>query len=47
MLIEQLAKKGSLNKQLAEDFLSIVGYFPQGFGITFIPTNENDQEKDQ
>lgn len=47
MLIEQLAKKGSLNTQLAQDFLDIVGYFPQGFGITFIPTNENDQEKDQ
>lgn len=47
ILIEQLAKKGALNKQLAQDFLDIVGYFPQGFGITFIPTNEHNQEKDQ
>lgn len=47
LLIEQLAKKGALNKKLAEDFISIVGYFPQGFGITFIPANENGQEKDQ
>jgi len=47
MLIEQLSKKGALNKQLAQDFMEIVGYFPQGFGITFIPTNEHNQEKDQ
>ncbi|WP_394223234.1 hypothetical protein [Alteromonas gracilis] len=47
MLIEQLAKKGSLNKQLAQDFIDLVGYFPQGFGITFIPVNEKGQEKDQ
>jgi len=47
LLIEQLSKKGVLNKQLAEDFINIVGYFPQGFGVTFIPLNENGQEKDQ
>ncbi|GMM69424.1 hypothetical protein MTsDn1_27190 [Alteromonas sp. MTD1] len=47
MLIEQLAKKGSLNKQLAQDFIDIVGYFPQGFGVTFIPVNEKGYEKNQ
>ncbi|MEW9799117.1 hypothetical protein [Alteromonas sp. CYL-A6] len=47
LLIEQLAKKGSLNQQLAEDFIKIVGYFPQGFGVTFIPVNERGEEKDQ
>lgn len=47
LLIEQLSKKGVLNKQLAEDFINIVGYFPQGFGVTYIPVNENGQEKDQ
>lgn len=47
MLIEQLAKKGGLNKQLAQDFIELVGYFPQGFGITYIPVNEKGQEKDQ
>lgn len=47
LLIDQLAKKSSLNKQLAQDFINLVGYFPQGFGITFIPVNENGQEKDQ
>ena len=47
MLIEQLAKKGGLNKQLAQDFVELVGYFPQGFGITYIPMNEKGHEKDQ
>ncbi|QJR82213.1 hypothetical protein CA267_016370 [Alteromonas pelagimontana] len=47
MLIEQLAKKGALNPRLAEAFIKIVGYFPQGFGITFIPVNERGQEKNQ
>ena len=46
LLIEQLAKKGALNKKIAQDFIDIVGYFPQGFGITFIPINEKGQEKD-
>ncbi|MDO6568700.1 hypothetical protein Q4561_16630 [Alteromonas sp. 1_MG-2023] len=47
LLIEQLSKKGALNNKLAEDFISIVGYFPQGFGVTFIPLNENGQAKDK
>ena len=47
MLIEQLAKKGGLNKQIAQDFVELVGHFPQGFGITYIPVNEKGQEKDQ
>lgn len=47
MLIEQLAKKGGLNKQLAQEFIDMVGYFPQGFGINFIPINDNGTEKEQ
>ncbi|RDV24703.1 hypothetical protein DXV75_13150 [Alteromonas aestuariivivens] len=47
MLIEQLAKKGSLNAALAEAFIKIVGYFPQGFGITYIPRNEKGFEREQ
>ncbi len=47
LLIEQLAKKGALNAKLAEAFIQIVGYFPQGFGITFIPVNERGEEKNQ
>ena len=47
LLINQLSKKGGLNKRLADDFNALVGYFPQGFGITFIPLNERGAEKDQ
>ena len=47
LLIEQLAKKGSLNKHLAQDFMNLVGYFPQGFGVAFIPKNEKGEEKNQ
>ncbi|WP_189408085.1 hypothetical protein [Alteromonas halophila] len=47
MLIEQLAKKEALNPRLAGDFIKIVGYFPQGFGVTFIPKNERGIERDQ
>lgn len=47
LLIEQLAKKGGLNNKLAEAFIQIVGYFPQGFGIAFIPENERGEEKNQ
>jgi hypothetical protein len=47
LLIEQLAKKGNLNKYLAQDFMNLVGYFPQGFGVAFIPTNEKGEEKNQ
>lgn len=47
LLIEQLAKKGALNAKLAKDFISLVGYFPQGFGITFIPQNDNGEDKKQ
>lgn len=47
LLIEQLAKKGGLNAKLAEAFMQIVGFFPQGFGVTFIPKNERGEEKKQ
>lgn len=47
MLIEQLAKKGALNNKLAEAFINIVGYFPLGFGITYIPQNEKGIDREQ
>lgn len=45
LLIEQLGKKGNINAKLADAFIKIVGYFPQGFGITYIPKNERGLEK--
>ncbi|MBU2979758.1 hypothetical protein [Alteromonas sp. C1M14] len=47
MIIEQMAKHGGINARLANHFIRIVGYFPQGFGICFIPVNDKGFEKDQ
>ncbi|MBU3023317.1 hypothetical protein [Aestuariibacter sp. A3R04] len=47
IIIEQMAKRGNVNSRLAEHFISLVGYFPQGFGVCFIPVNEKGVEKDQ
>lgn len=46
ILIEQLAKTGKLKDTAASAFISIVGYFPQGYGITFIPVNLRGMEED-
>ena len=42
-----MAKKGALNEKTCEAFLSIVGYFPQGFGVTYIPRNEKGIDREQ
>lgn len=45
LLIERLAKQQSINARLAAHFISVVGYFPVGFGICFIPLNDKGEEK--
>ncbi len=47
VFIEQLAKKGALNAELAKAFVQIVGYFPLGFGVTYIPRNEKGVDREQ
>ncbi|WP_100657337.1 hypothetical protein [Alteromonas flava] len=47
LLIEQLAEKGSLNKIIAELFTKMVGHFPQGYGVTYIPTTDQGEELDR
>ena len=47
VFIEQLAKKGALNAELARAFVQIVGYFPLGFGVTYIPRNEKGVDREQ
>ncbi|NVK54351.1 MAG: hypothetical protein HWE26_01945 [Alteromonadaceae bacterium] len=47
VLIEQLAKKGALNAELAKSFVQIVGYFPLGFGVTYIPRDERGVDRDR
>ncbi|MEP1552254.1 hypothetical protein [Paraglaciecola sp.] len=38
-IIEQLAVNTSVNQKAADAFISIVGHFPQGYGVTLIPKN--------
>ncbi len=45
VLIEQLAKQKSISARLAAHFISIVGYFPQGYGVCFTPLNDKGEEK--
>lgn len=46
MVIEQLMKKQALDTRIAGCFLKMVGYFPQGFGITFISFDDQGNLKD-
>lgn len=46
ILIEQMAKADKLNPKTAKAFIDIVGYFPQGYGVTFIPVNLRGMEED-
>jgi hypothetical protein len=39
ILIDQLGQKKAINGASAKTFISIVGYFPQGYGISYIPTD--------
>ncbi|WP_100641412.1 hypothetical protein [Alteromonas facilis] len=47
ILIEQLAEKGSINKVVAKYFTRLVGHFPQGYGITYIPLSDQGEELDR
>ena len=47
ILIERMAEKGTINKQVVKHFVTLVGHFPQGFGIAYIPANEQDGEIDR
>jgi hypothetical protein len=46
ILIAQLAIKKLISPQVSEAFVSIVGQFPLGFGITYIAQNMNGGELD-
>jgi hypothetical protein len=46
MLIEQLGQKNAISGSAAKAFVSIVGYFPQGYGISYIPKDLRGIELD-
>jgi len=46
LVIEQLAVKEMISPQLAQAFVSIVGHFPLGYGITYIPLDLRGVEQE-
>ncbi|MFQ3188994.1 MAG: hypothetical protein ACI936_000114 [Paraglaciecola sp.] len=47
LVITRAAAGGSICKVYADSLLSIVGHFPQGFGITYIPKNDDKQDMER
>lgn len=47
MLLEQVAKRGAISEAAANSLVSLVGYFPQGFGITYIPKDDLNEYLDR
>jgi hypothetical protein len=46
LLVEKLAQKKIVSPQVAKAFIDIVGYFPQGYGVTYIPIDVRGFEGD-
>lgn len=46
ILIDQLGQKDAISEAKAKAFINIVGYFPQGYGISYIPTDLRGIELD-
>jgi hypothetical protein len=46
-LIERMAEKGSINQLVLKQFVALVGHFPQGFGIAYIPNCEHSSNLDR
>jgi hypothetical protein len=47
MVIAKAAERGAICKFAAESLISIVGHFPQGYGITYIPKDDDRQDMDR
>ncbi len=47
LVITRAAEGGSISKVFAECLLSIVGHFPQGYGITYIPKDDDMQDMER
>ena len=44
LVLEKAAKMHSINAEFSQLFMEIVGHFPQGFGITYIPKDRENQD---
>jgi hypothetical protein len=47
LVIARSAEGGYISKVIADSLLSIVGHFPQGYGITYIPKGDDRQDMDR
>jgi len=47
LVIARAAEGGAISKVIADYLLSIVGHFPQGYGITYIPKDDDNQDLDR
>ena len=44
LVLDKAAQMKSINAEATQHFISIVGHFPQGFGITYIPKDRENQD---
>jgi hypothetical protein len=47
LVLEKAAQMKSINTEFTQYFIGIVGHFPQGFGITYIPKDRENQDLEQ
>ncbi|MBN7821092.1 hypothetical protein [Bowmanella yangjiangensis] len=47
LVLEKAAEKDALNGKAVQSFIRVVGHFPQGFGITYIPKDSDRRDLDR
>lgn len=47
LVLEKAAQMNAISNIYTEHFIKIVGHFPQGFGITYIPKDNDNQDLDR
>lgn len=47
LVLQKAAEKDALNSKAVQSFISVVGHFPQGFGITYIPKDSDRRDLDR
>jgi hypothetical protein len=47
LIVGKAAERDSISKAVADSLLAIVGHFPQGYGITYIPKDDDNKSIDR
>ncbi|WP_102797941.1 hypothetical protein [Bowmanella denitrificans] len=47
LVLERAAEKDALNAKAVQCFIKVVGHFPQGFGVTYIPKDSDRRDLDR